>query len=404
VAVGSAALWALLRVAVTGDPRPTVPVPVPVPDPETGAGSPGVTEHPTDPRATRRAFFGWAAGIGGAAVVAAGVARALTGRSQAEVARAEVRLPPASGPVPPEPAPLDVPGLSPYYTPANTFYLIDTAIVKPQVDPATWRLRVDGLVERPYELTFDELLALPQTIEAVTLSCVSNEVGGDLVGNARWQGVRLADLLDRAGVKPEGTQIVGVSVDGFTAAFPTPVALDGRIAMVAVGMNGEPLPVAHGFPARLVVAGLYGYVSATKWLREIRLVDDSFEGYWIDKGWSKRAPVKTQSRIDVPRSYRSMPPGPAKIAGVAWAPDTGIAKVEVQIDDGPWQAARLAEVVSKNTWVQWVLDWDARPGDHELTCRATDATGHTQTSDRTRPDPDGATGWHHITVTVSESS
>jgi DMSO/TMAO reductase YedYZ molybdopterin-dependent catalytic subunit len=312
-----------------------------------------------------------------------------------------VRLPPVSGPAE-GPAPLGVPGLSPYYVPNGDFYLIDTALRKPQVDPATWRLRVTGLVERPFELTFDELLALPQVEEAVTLSCVSNEVGGELVGNARWQGVRLADVLGRAGVRPEGSQIVGISTDGFTAGFPTAVGLDGRVALVAVGMNGEPLPVAHGFPARLVVSGLYGYVSATKWLQEIRLTGlDDFDGYWIDKGWSKQAPVKTQSRIDVPRAYSDVAAGPTRVAGVAWAPNTGVTRVEVQVDDGPWQEARLAEVVSRNTWVQWVLDWDAPTGEHKLRCRATDATGYTQTSERARPDPDGATGWHTVAVTVN---
>jgi hypothetical protein len=238
--------------------------------------------------------------------------------------------------------------------------------------------------------------------EAVTLSCVSNEVGGDLVGNARWQGVRLADLLERAGVQPGGTQILGVSVDGFTAGFPTDVGLDGRVAMVAVGMNGEALPVAHGFPARLVVSGLYGYVSATKWLQEIRLTPlAAVDGYWISRGWSKEAPVKTQSRIDVPRSSDTVAAGPTTIAGVAWAPHVGITRVEVQVDDGPWREARLAEVVSQNTWVQWLLDWDATSGNHRLRVRATDAGGKTQTEQRSRPDSDGATGWHTVTVSVA---
>jgi hypothetical protein len=248
-------------------------------------------------------------------------------------------------------------------------------------------------------VSYADLLALPQVEEVVTLSCVSNEVGGDLVGNAVWTGVPLAALLERAGVSPDAGQVVGVSVDGFTAGFPTDVAGDGRTALVAVGMNGEPLPTAHGFPARLVVEGLYGYVSATKWLSEIRLTTwEGFDGYWMPRGWSKLGPDTTQSRIDVPR--RSVVAGPTPIAGVAWAPSRGIAKVEVQVDDGPWQEARLGEVVSDGTWRQWMLPWDATPGDHELRVRATDGTGATQTDAVTRPDPDGATGWHTRRVSV----
>jgi DMSO/TMAO reductase YedYZ molybdopterin-dependent catalytic subunit len=379
----------LLRVGATGAPRPAPAV-----------------EYPTNPAATRRAFFGWLGAVGGAAVVVAGAAKALAGRSQVEEARRLLVLPKVDGAEPPAAvtgdAPLGVPGLSPYYVPNDDFYLIDTALVKPQVDPASWRLSVGGMVDRPFDLGFDELLAMPMIEESVTLSCVSNEVGGELVGNARWQGVRLADILDRAGVQAGATQIVGISTDGFTAGFPTAVGLDGRVAMVAVGMNGEPLPIAHGFPARLVVSGLYGYVSATKWLREIRLTRlEDLDGYWIDKGWNKLAPVKTQSRIDVPRAYGRVPAGSSRIAGVAWAPGTGITMVEVQVDDGPWRPATLGEVVSKNTWVQWTLDWDAPAGEHQIRCRATDLTGYTQTSDLARPDPDGATGWHRVRVTVT---
>jgi DMSO/TMAO reductase YedYZ molybdopterin-dependent catalytic subunit len=403
-------VWVLhlgLMVATTGTvPLPGRRPPAGPPTDEPPTDEPptdrAVTEYPTDPARTRRAFVRWVGGVGGLTIVTYGLARALTGRSAVEVARSEVKLPPLPDTVPPaEPAPLGVPGLSPYYVSNDDFYLIDTALVKPQVDPATWRLRIAGRVDRPYELSFADLLALPQVEEAVTLSCVSNEVGGDLVGNARWQGVRLADVLERAGVQPDATQIVGVSVDGWTAGFPTAAGLDGRVAMIAIGMNGEPLPIIHGFPARLVVSGLYGYVSATKWLQEIRLTTlDEFDGYWIAKGWSKQAPVKTQSRIDVPRAFRTLPPGPTKVAGVAWAPDKGIAKVEVQIGNGPWQEARLGEVVSDNTWVQWVLDWDAPEGEHTIAVRATDTTGYTQTPDRARPDPDGATGWHKVTVPV----
>jgi DMSO/TMAO reductase YedYZ molybdopterin-dependent catalytic subunit len=302
--------------------------------------------------------------------------------------------------VTPEVLDTSVPGLSSYITPNADFYRIDTALVVPQVDPADWKLRIGGLVDNPFQLTYDEILAMDLVETNVTLSCVSNQVGGDLVGNATWLGVPLTTLLDRAGVKPEGTQIVGVSVDDFDAGFPTQLAYDGRTALLAVGMNGEPLPIRHGFPARLVVAGLYGYVSAVKWISEIRVDTDDFDGYWIPRGWSKLGPVKTQSRIDVPRASRSVPAGTTPIAGVAWAPDVGIAAVEVQVDDGIWQSCRLGDATSDDTWVQWVAQWEATPGKHKIAVRATDKTGAVQSAERRTPDPDGAEGYHTIRVTV----
>jgi DMSO/TMAO reductase YedYZ molybdopterin-dependent catalytic subunit len=303
-------------------------------------------------------------------------------------------------PVPPELlGPPPVPGQTAYLPPTADFYRIDTALVSPRVDARRWRLRVSGLVDRPFELTFDQLLALPMVERPVTLSCVSNEVGGDLVGNAVWLGVPLADLLERAGVQPGAEQVVGESVDGFTAGFPVAAALDGRDALVAVGMNGEPLPVRHGYPARLVVEGLYGYVSATKWLQEIRLNRWSDEqGYWVPRGWAREAPVKTQSRIDVP-GRGDVRAGTVAVAGVAWAPGRGISAVEVSVD-GVWRPARLLPTASDATWVQWVMEWDAAPGQYLLRVRATDGTGEVQTGETARPDPDGATGWHARSVTV----
>ena len=240
-------------------------------------------------------------------------------------------------------ASFDVAGLTPYVTPNDDFYRIDTALQTPQVDVDDWSLRITGMVDEPYELTYAELVAMATTEETVTLSCVSNEIGGGLVGNAVWQGVPLAALLERAGVQPGASQIVGRSVDDFTAGFPTEIGLDGRVAMVAVAMNGEPLPVDHGFPVRLVVAGLYGYVSATKWLREIELTTwEDFDGYWIPRGWSKEGPIKTSSRIDVPRSGATSTPVRQAIAGVAWSPPGGITAVEVGIDD-EWFEATLGE-------------------------------------------------------------
>jgi DMSO/TMAO reductase YedYZ molybdopterin-dependent catalytic subunit len=261
------------------------------------------------------------------------------------------------------------------------------------------------MVERPFRLTYEELLSLPQLEAYVTLACVSNEVGGELVGNALWQGVRLRDLLDRARPRREATQVLGRSVDGFTAGFPIEAAFDVEAAMVAIAMNGEPLPVSHGFPARIVVPGLYGYVSATKWLSRIELTRfDEVDGYWIPRGWAKEGPIKTMSRIDVPRAGTSLPAGRNPVAGVAWAPPRGVARVEIQVDEGAWRECALGPSDSAHTWVQWQLEWDASPGDHVLRVRATDGDGVTQTSAVHGPQPDGATGWHARRVRVEAPS
>ncbi|MFP5322113.1 MAG: sulfite oxidase [Acidimicrobiia bacterium] len=358
-----------------------------------------------DPRrrpADRRSFLLASGGVGVGAALAAWGSGSLRDRSRIADQRAAIELP---SPVRRTSVTAqtfdDVEGLTPYVVPNDEFYRIDTALVTPQVDADSWRLRITGMVDEPFELTFDELLALDAVEEPVTLACVSNEVGDDLVGNAVWLGVPLPALLERAGVQDGATQVVGRSTDGFTAGFPTSLATDGRIAMVAYGMNGEPLPAAHGYPARLVVAGLYGYVSATKWLTEIELNRfDEFDAYWIPRGWSKLGPVKTQSRIDVPRGGGSVDAGTVVVAGVAWAPSRGIRRVEVQVDDGPWQEARLAGTSNDSTWAQWRLEWDAEPGEHVLRCRATDGTGETQTAERADPRPDGATGYHTIRTTV----
>ena len=294
-----------------------------------------------------------------------------------------------------------VTGISPIVTPNSDFYRIDTAIVVPSVDVNSWKLSISGMVDRPYTLTFSELIDMGLVETPVTLSCVSNRVGGNLVDNATWRGVPLADVLNRAGVRRGATQIVGRSVDNWNSGFPTEYAFDGRVALVAVAMNGEPLPREHGFPVRLVIAGLYGYVSATKWLEEIRLTTwEGFDSYWVPRGWAKRGPIKTQSRIDVPRGGSRVRAGRVAIAGVAWAPTKSIERVEVQVGDGPWAAADLSNNMSINSWRQWVYAWDARPGNHRIRCRATDGTGYTQTSEVRPPAPDGATGWHTISVNV----
>ncbi|MCY3561485.1 MAG: molybdopterin-dependent oxidoreductase [bacterium] len=294
-----------------------------------------------------------------------------------------------------------VAGISPIVTPNSDFYRIDTAIVVPSVDVNSWELSISGMVDRPYKMNFAQLIEMGLVETPVTLSCVSNEVGGHLVDNAVWRGVPLSDVLNRAGVQRGATQIVGRSVDNWNSGFPTEYAFDGRTALVAVAMNGEPLPREHGFPARLVIAGLYGYVSATKWLEEIRLTTwEGFDSYWVPRGWAKRGPIKTQSRIDVPRGGSRVRAGRVAIAGIAWAPTKSIASVEVQVGDGPWAAAEVSNNMSVNSWRQWVYAWDARPGSYRIRCRATDGTGYTQTSDIRPPAPDGATGWHTIDVRV----
>jgi DMSO/TMAO reductase YedYZ molybdopterin-dependent catalytic subunit len=337
----------------------------------------------------------------GAAIAFAG-ARGLR-RGAATARRAAIRLP-----APADPAPaaageaLTVEQLSPLVTPTRDFYRIDEALVVPSVNVDSWRLKITGMVDNPLELSFDDLLALPIVERAITLSCVSNQVGGPLVGNAIWSGVPLADLLRQASVQPGATQLVGRSVDGFTVGFPTAVALDGRDALVAVSQNGEPLTPEHGYPARLVVPGLYGYVSATKWLTEIELTTwEAFDAYWIERGWAKEAPVKVQSRIDVPRSNSSVQAGPRTTAGVAWAPNRGIRRVEVRVDEGPWKEARLGPSLGDDSWRQWVTEWDALPGNHVLQVRATTATdGEVQTDVLREPFPDGATGHHEANVRV----
>jgi DMSO/TMAO reductase YedYZ molybdopterin-dependent catalytic subunit len=368
------------------------------------ADAPARPSAGADP-ATRRMFL---VGAGAFAAMAAGAAvlgRRLRTSDVVDAARSNTVLPrpQTSTPVPaggsgPIPA---VDGLSPFITPNADFYRIDTALVIPQIDVAGWALGFTGMVDHPFTITYDELVEMADFEDVVTMQCVSNEVGGSLVGNASWQGVRLATLLDRAGVQDGATQIVGKSVDGFTAGFPTEVGLDGRTALVAIAMNGEPLPAVHGFPARLVVAGLYGYVSATKWLDAIELTTwEDFDGYWVPRGWSKEGPIKTSSRIDVPSSGASVDAGTQAIAGVAWAPIIGIGQVEVQVDDGPWMGATLGDAASGNTWVQWYVPWDAVSGEHEIRVRATNADGETQTDERQSPAPDGATGWHTRSVRV----
>ncbi|NUS14521.1 MAG: molybdopterin-dependent oxidoreductase, partial [Streptomyces sp.] len=291
--------------------------------------------------------------------------------------------------------------------PNADFYRVDTALVVPKVDANSWRLRIHGKgVWRPRTYSFDDLLRRELIERDITLTCVSNEVGGPYVGNARWIGVRLVDLLAECGVKPPSRggpadQLVSRSVDGMTIGSPVEDVMDGRDAMLALGMNGEPLPFEHGFPVRMVVPGLYGFVSACKWIEDIELTTfDSYDPYWVKRGWARRAPIKTASRIDTPKPFARPKAGTVMVAGVAWAQHRGIDKVEVRVDDGPWQEADLAAEDTRDTWRQWSLPWRATKGGHTLTVRATDRTGAVQTDQRTRTIPDGASGWHSVVVTV----
>lgn len=349
----------------------------------------------------RRKLIGGMAGAGLLAAAAGGAGRQMIiGRS--ESVRDLMALPRARTTVAPPGAAssLEVPGISPIVVPTKDFYRIDTALVVPRPDPATWRLGITGMVDRELALSMDDLLAMDLHERYVTIACVSNRVGGDLVGNAKWTGVKLTEVLDRAGIDPAASQIVPRSVDGWTAGFPTAAAFDGREPLIVVGMNDEILPPAHGFPARLIVPGLYGYVSATKWLEEIELTTwEAFDAYWIPRGWAKEGPIKTQSRIDTPTSRSILEPT-FVVAGVAWSPQHGIERVEVRVDGGPWRDAEMSVPLDDTAWVQWQATVEEGTGSHDIEVRATDGTGQPQTEDRTAPRPDGASGYHLVSVTV----
>ncbi|OPF70695.1 molybdopterin-binding oxidoreductase [Streptomyces antioxidans] len=333
---------------------------------------------------------------------------AARGRS-AIASRNRIVLPtPASAAAPiPERAALRVAGIGRFITPNHDFYRVDTALVVPRIDATSWSLRIHGRgVTRGMTLSYQDLLRMPLIERDITLTCVSNEVGGPYAGNARWLGVRLADLLAQRGVKPPSKggpadQLVARSVDGMTIGTPVEDVMDGRDAMLALGMNGQPLPFEHGFPVRMVVPGLYGFVSACKWIKEIELTTfDDYDPYWVKRNWARKAPIKTESRIDTPKPFARPKAGTVMIAGVAWAQHRGIDKVEIRVDDGPWHEAELAAEDTRDTWRQWSFPWQALPGSHTLTVRATDRTGETQPERRTRTIPDGASGWHSVVINV----
>jgi DMSO/TMAO reductase YedYZ molybdopterin-dependent catalytic subunit len=351
----------------------------------------------------RRALIGLGWVLAGG-VVAGGLGRLLGNRLRgAQSSRAAVRLPVAADPAPALPAGVSVgvAGVAPFITPNEDFYRIDTALITPLLRAEDWSLRIYGQVEREVTVTYADLLAGALVERDVTLMCVSNEVGGDLTGNARWLGLPIGPLLTRAGPKAGADMVLSKSSDGFTAGTPLAVLTDGRDALLAVGMNGEPLPVEHGFPVRMVVPGLYGYVSATKWVVELKVTRfDQDQGYWTPRGWSPLGPVKTESRFDVPRDLDRVKAGTVMLAGIAWAQHRGITGVEVRIGDGEWQAATLGAEDTVDTWRQWYFRWTTGPGRYRLQVRATDGTGEPQTATAAAPAPDGASGYHTIDVTV----
>jgi len=356
---------------------------------------------------SRRRFLYVSAGTAGAGLIAYAGGTLLGENRDVSAAQHALKLPRALPPAPPLPAGYDlkIPGLSAFITPNSSFYRVDTAIVLPEILPSSWQLRIHGMVEREIVLSFAELIKRPLIEDYITLCCVSNPVSGPYIGNAKWLGVSLRTLLREAGIKAGADQLLCTSADGFTSGTPVQTAMDGRDALLAIGMNGTALPVAHGFPVRLVIPGLYGYVSACKWLTDIEVTTYAANvSYWAQRGWSAQAPVKTESRIDVPALGATIKSGkPTAIAGVAWAQHKGIEAVEVRIAKGPWQEAKLAAVPDLDTWRQWVYQWDVNvpPGNYLIEARATDKTGYTQTPFEAPPEPNGASGYPQNLITVS---
>ena len=351
----------------------------------------------------RRRFLATSAAVTAAGAAAGAVGWKLGSGGSAEQARSALRLPSADAPLPPLPRGVQLPvrGIAPFTTPNRDFYRIDTALSVPRIAPDDWSLTIDGMVDDPVELDYAALLRLPLVEADITLTCVSNQVGGELAGNTRWLGVRLGDLLREAGVQSGADQILSTSQDGWTCGTPTELVLDGRDALLAIAMDGEPLPFDHGFPVRMVTPGIYGFVGSTKWLERITLTRFADrKAYWAERDWAVKAPIKTMSRIDVPGPLARLDAGETTVAGVAWAQHRGVQAVEVAVDGGDWTEADLAEVPGIDTWRQWsaVVGLDA--GRHTLKVRATDGTGTVQTAERAEPIPNGASGLHTVQVQV----
>ena len=399
-------------------------------DPPSGDDEPVMAAAGEESAVARRRFLQGAGVVTSLSFIAGGLGRALKGRFDVDAERASLTLPEPVDTLPrvEDAAPpttlaeasdevmeqaafgtvdFEIDGLTPFIVPNGDFYRIDTALAVPQVPRDSWKLRIHGMVDNELEITFADLLERPMIERDITLSCVSNRVGGGLVGNARWQGVRMKELLEEAGVHTGATQVVSRSIDGWNCGSPTSVIMDGRDAMLAIAMNGEPLPPEHGYPVRLVVPGLYGYVSATKWVTDIELTRwEDFDGYWVPRGWSKEGPVKTMARIDRPGNGRKLDvdeDGMLTVAGLAWAVHRGISKVEVRIDEGEWRECELAGVPSDDTWRQWRYRWAGyEPGSYTLTARAFDGDGVPQPVGPKDVAPDGAEGYHSIRFHIED--
>ncbi len=340
-----------------------------------------------------------AAGVGGGAAIAA------LRTSDAAVGRDETLPDPTEGAgTLPDGVSPDIQGITPFVTDNADFYRVDIALTTPRIDAATWSLPIDGMVANPNTLTYRDILEMPLVERWITLSCVSNPVGGPYVSTARWLGVPLADLMDQVGLDPAAEQLFARGADGFSCSVPLDVALDGRDALLAIGMNGEQLPFANGFPARLIVPGLFGFVSAAKWLTSLTASTyDADVAYWTERGWATDAPALTQTRIDVPGPLESVPAGEVTFAGMAWAQHRGVSKVEVRVDDGDWEEAELAADAGVDLWRSWSHRWESTgSGRHDVQVRTTDGTGETQPEERTDPFPDGARGWHSIAFVVAD--
>jgi DMSO/TMAO reductase YedYZ molybdopterin-dependent catalytic subunit len=343
--------------------------------------------------------------IGAVAAVAAvgGIAGQVVSRLR--LRPEDVALPDPVDPAPPLPRGLDkqVPGITPFRTDVSDFYRVDTRLDTPILSAGDWKLTIDGDVAHEVVLGFDDLLAMPMIERDITLTCVSNSVGGPYVGSARWLGVRLTDLLDKAGVGGRADQILSTDFDGMTISTPLDLATDGRDALVCVGMNGEPLPREHGFPVRMVIPGLYGFISATKWLTRLTLTTYADrEAYWTKRDWATDAPIKPSARIDTPHALDQLDAGDVVVGGVAWAQERGgVAKVQVRVDDGEWQDAHLGPDGGNDYWRQWFWRWSATPGSHRVSARAVTGDGDVQTEERAEPFPAGASGLHELIVNVS---
>ena len=409
-AAGAVALWGFVRVLVRWRGAASLPSVGEAPVATRAAGQllETPTVHPktaaTDGTLDRRGFFVLTA-VGAVAAIAIGVGARVANVASAsvEAARRAFRIPePRSRVQIPEGAELDIPDVSKLFTPNADFYRVDTALSVPSIDPATWRLTVTGMVDEPFDIGYQDLLDMGLDEYVVTLTCVSNEVGGGLVGNAKWLGVPIRDLLARAKPQSGADMVLSRSVDGYTASTPLSALTDSETdAILAVAMNGEPLPLEHGYPVRMVVPGLYGYVSATKWLTELKVTTFAQdEAYWTPRGYSAEAPIKFSSRVDTPRAGKRVTAGTIPIAGVAWAQNVGIERVEVSIDDGPWQTATLSTAVNDDSWVQWFYEWEATSGSHYVTVRAVNRAGEMQIEEAAPIAPNGSSGWQRTLILV----